>query len=136
MRQNLFLSHRAPPGWLSGKRLGLMASVERNDNFLAKARKLSILSTSLDIFDIRQHYIRILYILSQPPDIIYPTAQSRQSLLFNTQSRVLNNPKKNALKTLWEEEKAVKGRDCMEKGEGLMSLDSARVDRKGKSIRV
>ena len=37
-------------------------TVERNDNFLAKARKLSILSTSLDIFDIRQHYIRILYI--------------------------------------------------------------------------
>ena len=37
-------------------------SVERNDNFLAKARKLSILSTSLNIFDIRQHYIRILYI--------------------------------------------------------------------------
>ena len=37
-------------------------SVERNDNFLAKARKLSILSTSLDIFDIRQHYICILYI--------------------------------------------------------------------------
>ena len=37
-------------------------SVERNDNFLAKARKLSILSTSLDIFDIRQHYIRILYL--------------------------------------------------------------------------
>ena len=33
-----------------------------NDNFLAKARKLSILSTSLDIFDIRQHYVRILYI--------------------------------------------------------------------------
>ena len=33
-------------------------SVERNDNFLAKARKLSILSTSSDIFDIRQHYIR------------------------------------------------------------------------------
>ena len=37
-------------------------SVERNDNFLTKARKLSILSTSLDIFDIRQHYIRILYL--------------------------------------------------------------------------
>ena len=36
-------------------------SVEKNDNFFAKARKLSILSTSLDIFDIRQHYIRILY---------------------------------------------------------------------------
>ena len=34
----------------------------RNDNFLAKAQKLSILPTSLDIFDIRQHYVRILYI--------------------------------------------------------------------------
>ena len=31
-------------------------------NFLDKARKLSILPTSLDIFDIRQHYVRILYI--------------------------------------------------------------------------
>ena len=33
-------------------------SVGRNDNFLAKARKLSIRPTSLDIFDrpIRQHY--------------------------------------------------------------------------------
>ena len=29
--------------------------------FLAKAGKLSILPNSLDIFDIRQHYIRILY---------------------------------------------------------------------------
>ena len=29
--------------------------------FSRKARKLSILSTSLDIFDIRQHYKRILY---------------------------------------------------------------------------
>ena len=37
-------------------------SVGRNDNFLAKARKLSILPTSLDIFDLRQHYMRILYI--------------------------------------------------------------------------
>ena len=37
-------------------------SVAGNDNFLAKARKLSILPTSLGIFDIRQHYIRILYI--------------------------------------------------------------------------
>ena len=37
-------------------------SVGRNDNFLAKARKLSILPTSLDIFDIRQHFIRILYV--------------------------------------------------------------------------
>ena len=37
-------------------------SVGRNDNFQAKARKLSILPTSLDVFDIRQHYIRILNI--------------------------------------------------------------------------
>ena len=37
-------------------------SVGSNDNFLAKARKLSILPTSLDIFDIRQHYMRILNI--------------------------------------------------------------------------
>ena len=38
-------------------------SVGRNDKFLAKARKLSVLPTSLDIFDIRQHYVRILYLL-------------------------------------------------------------------------
>ena len=31
-------------------------------NFLAKDRKLSVLPTSLDIFDIQQHYIRILSI--------------------------------------------------------------------------
>ena len=37
-------------------------SVGRHDNFLAKARKLSILPTLSDIFDIRQYYIRILYI--------------------------------------------------------------------------
>ena len=36
-------------------------SVGRNDNFLTKARKLSILPTSLDISDIRQHFVRILY---------------------------------------------------------------------------
>ena len=36
--------------------------VGRNDNFLAKARKVSILPTLLDVFDIRQHYIRILYL--------------------------------------------------------------------------
>ena len=39
-----------------------MSKSVRNDNFLARARKLSILSTSLDIFDIQQYYIRILYI--------------------------------------------------------------------------
>ena len=37
-------------------------SVGRNDNFLAKAQKLSLLQTSLDIFDKRQHYLRILYL--------------------------------------------------------------------------
>ena len=42
-------------------------SVGRNDNFLAKARKLSILPTSLDIFDIRQHYVRILYLGKKNP---------------------------------------------------------------------
>ena len=31
--------------------------VGRNDNFLAKAQKLSILPTSLDIFYLQQHYI-------------------------------------------------------------------------------
>ena len=35
-------------------------SFGRNDNFLAKARWLSILPTSLDIFDIQQFYISIL----------------------------------------------------------------------------
>ena len=39
--------------------------VERNDNFLAKARKLSFLSTELDIFDIRQHYVRIPFIFQR-----------------------------------------------------------------------
>ena len=37
-------------------------SVGRNDNFRAKARKLSNLPTLLDIYDTRQHYIRILYL--------------------------------------------------------------------------
>ena len=31
-------------------------------NFRALARKLSFLQTELDIFDIRQHYVRILFI--------------------------------------------------------------------------
>ena len=39
--------------------------VGRNDNFRAMARKLSILPTSLDIFDIRQHYVRIPFICSR-----------------------------------------------------------------------
>ena len=37
-------------------------SVGKKDNFLAKAQKLSILPTLLDIFDIRQHYVCVLYI--------------------------------------------------------------------------
>ena len=36
--------------------------VGRIDNFRALARKLSFLPTELDIFDIIQHYIRILFI--------------------------------------------------------------------------
>ena len=36
-------------------------SVGRKDNCLAKPRQSSILPTSLDIFDIRQHYVRIVY---------------------------------------------------------------------------
>ena len=39
-------------------------SVERNDNFLAKARKLSILPSPLDIFYIRQHDIHTFYIFT------------------------------------------------------------------------
>ena len=37
-----------------------------NDNFLAKARNLSILPTSLDIFDIalRQHCVHFLFIFN------------------------------------------------------------------------
>ena len=35
-------------------------SFGRNDNFPSKVRKLSILLTSLDIFDILQHYLGIL----------------------------------------------------------------------------
>ena len=45
-------------------------SVGRNDNFLAKAWKLSILPTSLDIFDIWQHYVRILYLLTSTGDLL------------------------------------------------------------------
>ena len=37
-------------------------SIGRNDNFLAKARKLSIFPTSIDIFDIRQHYVYVFSI--------------------------------------------------------------------------
>ena len=37
-------------------------SMGRNDNFLTKAKKLSVLPTELDIFDIQQQYIHILYI--------------------------------------------------------------------------
>ena len=36
--------------------------VGTTDNFRALMRKLSFLPTGLNIFDIRQHYVRILYI--------------------------------------------------------------------------
>ena len=36
--------------------------VGRIDNFQALARKLSFLPTELDIFDIRRHYVCILFI--------------------------------------------------------------------------
>ena len=39
--------------------------VGRTDNFRALARKLSFLPTELDIFDIRQHYVRILFIFQR-----------------------------------------------------------------------
>ena len=55
-------------------------SVGRNDNFFAKARKLSILPTSLDIFDIRQHYIRIRYTLGDRK--FYGSAGWHGSILF------------------------------------------------------
>ena len=47
-------------------------SVGRNNNFLAKARKLSVLPTELDIFHIRQHYVhvRILFIFQRRSDLL------------------------------------------------------------------
>ena len=39
--------------------------VGRNDNFRALARKLSFLPTELDIFDIQQHYVCILFIVQR-----------------------------------------------------------------------
>ena len=39
--------------------------VGRIDNFRALARKLSFLPTEFDIFDIRQHYVRILFIFQR-----------------------------------------------------------------------
>ena len=39
--------------------------VGRIDNFRAMARKLSFLPTQLDIFDIQQHYICILFIFQR-----------------------------------------------------------------------
>ena len=40
----------------------LYNKVGRIDNFQALARKLSFLPIELDIFDIRPHYVRILFI--------------------------------------------------------------------------
>ena len=71
-------------------------SVGRNDNFLAKAEKSSILPTSLDILDIRQHvyryffiyYIRVLYLrLSQHnlSHIMTTTCWYRSEMAFSQQ---------------------------------------------------
>ena len=42
--------------------INISIKVVRNDNWHAVARQLSFLQTQLDIFDIRQHYVRILFI--------------------------------------------------------------------------
>ena len=39
--------------------------VGRIDNFRVFARKLTFLPTKLDIFDIRKHYVRILFIFQR-----------------------------------------------------------------------
>ena len=46
-------------------------SVGRNDNFLAMARKLSILPNSLGSFDIRQYHVGILYLHVMPVNMLY-----------------------------------------------------------------
>ena len=72
--------------------------------FLAKARKLSILPTFLDIFDLQQHYIRILYIFDQREfnfgkieNAVYqhflplsPLSENTQNLPSSGSSAVLN----------------------------------------------
>ena len=40
------------------------------DDFRGLARKLSFLPAELDIFDIRQHYVRILYIYLSTSDLL------------------------------------------------------------------
>ena len=42
-----------------------LTKVGRKDNFRALARKLSFFPTELDIFDILQHYVLILFILQR-----------------------------------------------------------------------
>ena len=55
-------------------------SVGRKDNFLAKARKVSFMPTELDIFDIPQHYILILYVYI--PTAIKNASQKKSQYLF------------------------------------------------------
>ena len=43
----------------------MSTEVGKIDNFPAWARKLSFLPTELDIFDIRQHYVRIVFIFQR-----------------------------------------------------------------------
>ena len=44
--------------------VNLSNSSVRFDNCLAKAHQLSVLSTSFDVYDIRQHYVHILFFSS------------------------------------------------------------------------
>ena len=78
-------------------------SVERNDNFLAKARKWSILSTSLDIFDIQQHYIRILYISTPYRSIVYRCQPSafRNISTLNSSENCKSKKGNNCVKNIW-----------------------------------
>ena len=70
--------------------------VVRIDNFRALARKLSFLPTELDIFDIRQHYVRSLFL---SPSRWHPanTESSSTGILgtepdyFPTQQPLLSN---------------------------------------------
>ena len=84
--------------------------VGRNDNFLAKGRKLSILPTSLDIFDIWQHYVRIFY-LYRSKRVKYSLKSSEPYSSKRGHNSLPHNHEfyrpciRNFLKALWEKEK-------------------------------
>ena len=50
--------------------LPYIKNIQRGTNFQALVRKLSFLPTVSDIFDIRQHYVRILFIFQRLSFII------------------------------------------------------------------